>query len=128
KTREDLEAEMLDLINAERKKQNLAILKPDSELTEVARNHSRDMFARSYFSHNTPDGLSPFDRIRKANIMFLSAGENLALAQTLQIAHEGLMNSPGHRANILRFSFGRVGIGVLDGGRYGLMITQVFKN
>ncbi|MDQ3129497.1 MAG: colicin V production protein, partial [Acidobacteriota bacterium] len=44
------------------------------------------------------------------------------------IAHTGLMNSPGHRANILQPNFGRVGIGVLDGGRRGLMITQNFRN
>jgi uncharacterized protein YkwD len=56
------------------------------------------------------------------------AGENLAMAQSLNIAHDGLMKSPGHRANILRLHFGRVGIGVLDGGRDGLMVTQNFRN
>ena len=126
--RESLEKAMLDLVNKERKEHDLAPLAADSAITHVARDHSRDMFARSYFSHISPEGLSPFDRIRKANILFLTAGENLALAQTLAIAHEGLMNSPGHRANILNPAFGRVGIGVLDGGMYGLMITQEFKN
>jgi len=128
KVREPLEKEMLDMINIERKEHRLALLEADTALTNVARDHSRDMFARSYFSHISPEGSSPFDRIRKANILFLTAGENLALAQTLPIAHEGLMNSPGHRANILNPSFRRVGIGVLDGGIYGLMITQEFKN
>ncbi|TCK80605.1 CAP domain-containing protein [Albibacterium bauzanense] len=128
KVREPLEKEMLNMINVERKAHGLAPLEVDSRLTNVARDHSRDMFTRSYFSHISPEGLSPFDRIRKANILFLTAGENLALAQTIPIAHEGLMNSPGHRANILNPSFRRVGIGVLDGGIYGLMITQEFKN
>ena len=52
----------------------------------------------------------------------------LALARTLDMAHTGLMNSPGHRANILNPAFGRVGIGILDGGRHGLMVTQTFRN
>ena len=128
KPRPDLEIEMLQLINDERVKANLPALKIDEELTPVARQHSEDMFARSYFSHHSPEGDTPFDRIRKADITFLTAGENLAIAQTLPLAHEGLMNSPGHRANILRPAFGRVGIGILDGGVYGLMVTQKFRN
>jgi len=128
KVRESLEAEMLVMINGERAKEGLHPLVADTQLREVARMHSRDMFARSYFSHITPDGLSPFDRIRQADISFRTAGENLALAQTLAIAHQGLMDSPGHRANILKASFGRVGIGILDGGIYGLMVTQNFRN
>ena len=97
-------------------------------MTRVARAHSKDMFTRGYFAHNTPEGKTPFDRMRAANIVFTAAGENLALAQTLEIAHNNLMNSPGHRANILQPAFGRLGIGVLDGGFYGLMISQEFRN
>jgi uncharacterized protein YkwD len=66
--------------------------------------------------------------MRRDNVRFSTAGENLALAPTVQIAHTGLMNSPGHRANILRPQFGRVGIGIMDGGRRGLMVTQNFRN
>ena len=76
----------------------------------------------------TPEGRDPFERMREANVRFLAAGENLALAPTLQIAHTGLMNSPGHRANILQRDFGRVGIGIMDGGVHGLMVTQDFRN
>ena len=126
--RPELEAEMLQLLNRERAANGLAPLEADPELAEVARRHSADMFARSYFSHYTPERKSPFDRIRESNVRFRTAGENLALAPTLRIAHTGLMNSPGHRANILRPQFGRVGIGVLDGGRRGLMVTQNFRN
>jgi uncharacterized protein YkwD len=86
------------------------------------------MFVRGYFGHITPDGISPFDRLLAAHIDFLVAGENIALAPTLTIAHEGLMNSPGHRANILDTQYGRIGIGIVDGGKYGIMITQMFKN
>lgn len=124
----ELEAKMLELVNREREKEGLKPLAADAELTEVARQHSADMFARGYFSHQTPENLSPFDRMRNAKVRFLTAGENLALAPTLDRAHTGLMNSPGHRANILKPQFGRVGIGIVDGGRRGLMVTQNFRN
>ena len=126
--RSELEAAMLELINRERAAAGLAPLAADPEMTEVARLHSADMFARSYFSHNTPEGKTPFERMRDRDVRYRTAGENLALAPTLQFAHTGLMNSPGHRANILQPRFGRVGIGILDGGRRGLMVTQNFRN
>jgi uncharacterized protein YkwD/uncharacterized membrane protein len=126
--RPDLEKQMLDLVNQERVKAGLKPLAPDPELTEVARKHSADMFARGYFAHDTPEGVTPFDRMRTANVRFLTAGENLALAPTIPVAHNGLMNSPGHRDNILRPEFGRVGIGVMDGGMRGLMVSQEFRN
>ncbi len=126
--RPDLEASMLDLVNRERAANGLSPLAPDPELTEVARRHSGDMFARSYFAHDTPEGRNPFDRMREGGVRFLAAGENLALAPSLQVAHNGLMNSPGHRRNILDRQFGRLGIGILDGGMRGLMVTQNFRN
>lgn len=126
--RPDLEKRMLDLVNQDRQVAGLNPLAPDPELTEVARRHSADMFARGYFAHDTPEGLSPFDRMRDANVRFATAGENLALAPTIPVAHTGLMNSPGHRANILRPQFGRVGIGIMDGGMRGLMVSQEFRN
>jgi uncharacterized protein YkwD/uncharacterized membrane protein required for colicin V production len=126
--RPDLEKRMLDLVNQERVEAGLSPLQADPELTEVARKHSADMFARGYFAHDTPEGLSPFDRMKAANVRFTTAGENLALAPTIPVAHTGLMNSPGHRANILRREFGRVGIGVMDGGMRGLMVSQEFRN
>jgi uncharacterized protein YkwD len=128
KVRPDLEAKMLELVNKERVTKGLTPLKADPEMAVVARKHSVDMFARGYFSHNTPEKKDPFDRMRRENVQFLTAGENLALARTLNMAHEGLMNSPSHRANILQPAFGRVGIGIMDGGIYGLMVTQNFRN
>jgi uncharacterized protein YkwD len=119
---------MLELVNGERAAHGVKPLQADAEATEVARAHARDMFDRGYFSHIAPDGADPFARMRRAGLAFRAAGENLALARTLAMAHQGLMDSPGHRANILRPAFGRVGIGVLDGGRHGLMVTQVFRN
>jgi len=122
------EAEMLQMINEERQKHGLKLLQADPEMLQVARAHSQDMFAKGYFAHDDLDGKDPFDRMKAANIRFATAGENLALAQTVGIAHVNLMNSPGHRANILNPSFGRVGIGILDGGFYGLMISQEFRD
>jgi uncharacterized protein YkwD len=126
--RPDLEAKMLELVNKERTKRGLQPVKADAEMTKVARSHSKDMFARGYFSHYTPEGKDPFDRMKAANVKFIAAGENLALGQTLAICHQGLMNSPGHKANILRPNYGRLGIGILDGGIHGLMISQEFRN
>ncbi|RCH54065.1 hypothetical protein DJ568_14365 [Mucilaginibacter hurinus] len=126
--RTDLEASMLTMVNRERRKHGLTPLKADPAIAVAALKHSKDMFARGYFSHLTPEGKNPFERIRDEKVMFIAAGENLAIAPTLAKAHEGLMNSPGHRANILHAAFGRLGIGILDGGIYGLMITQNFRN
>ena len=128
RARPELEAKMLELVNNERTAAGLTPLAADPELTEVARRHSADMFARGYFAHNTPEDRDPFDRMRESKVSFLAAGENLALAPTVQVAHTGLMNSPGHRANILRPQFGRVGIGIMDGGLRGIMVTQNFRN
>jgi uncharacterized protein YkwD len=126
--RQDLEIKMVELVNEERRKQGLSPLTVDPTLVGVGRAHSQDMFNRGYFSHYSLEGKTVSDRLKTAGVHFLLAGENLALAQTLTIAHNGLMESPGHRANILQPRYGKIGIGVLDGGIYGLMITQVFKN
>lgn len=126
--RPDLEAEMLRMVNQERRRAGLNELIPDPDLTEVARIHSRDMLARGYFSHYTPEKVSPFDRMKQSNVTYMKAGENLSMAPNLTLSHRGLMNSPGHRENILKPAFGRLGIGIMDGGRYGLMITQDFRN
>jgi uncharacterized protein YkwD len=126
--RPDLEAQMLEKVNEERRAAGLKPVAADPELTEVARLHSADMFARGYFAHVSPEGLDPFDRMQRAGVTFRTAGENLALAPTLKIAHTGLMNSPGHRANILRPEFGRLGIGIMDGGYRGIMVSQEFRN
>ncbi|MDD3678954.1 MAG: CvpA family protein [Patescibacteria group bacterium] len=125
---EDSENKMLELVNLERTKRGLRPLKMDKDLLRLARAHSRDMFERGYFAHVNPDGLDPFDRMREFEIPFKVAGENLALAPNVNLAHEGLMNSPGHRANILTAEFGLVGIGCIDGGSYGKMFSQEFTN
>lgn len=124
----EAEKEMLSLVNRERKKRGLSLLKAGNALREVGRGHCLDMFERSYFSHYTPEGKSPFDRIQEANIKYHVAGENLAYAPTVEIAHQGLMNSKGHRLNILRPEFGKLGVGVIDGGLSGKMFCQEFTD
>ena len=86
------------------------------------------MFARGYFSHYTPEGLSPFDRMAQTDVSYTYAGENLALAPNVTVAMQGLMQSPGHRANILFPNFGKLGVGVIDGGIYGQMYCQEFTD
>jgi uncharacterized protein YkwD len=122
------EESMLGLINHERTTRGLKPLTMNEDARKVARDHSLDMFKQGYFSHVSPDGKSPFDRMRKGGVEFGTAGENLALAPTLTLAHHGLMNSPGHRANILSDRYRTVGIGIIDGGPYGLMVTQDFTD
>jgi uncharacterized protein YkwD len=122
------EQRMLELVNAERARVGLQPLIADERLRDVSRAHSLEMFQRDYFAHDSPTAGSPFDRIQADGIGFGVAGENLAYAPNVEVAHQGLMNSPGHRANILRPEFGRVGIGVIRSPAQGSMFTQDFTN
>jgi len=120
------EQQLFELVNEERRAVGLAPLVWDERLVPVARQHSQEMFELGYFSHDSPVKGSPFDRIHAAGIDYQKAGENLAYAQSVTVAHRGLMDSPGHRANILDPAYTRIGIGVVDAGPYGRMFTQLF--
>ena len=120
--------QMFALLNNERISRGLRSLLFSQNLTMVGQAHCKDMFERGYFSHNTPEGESPFDRIVAADIPFKYAGENLALAPNTSLAMKGFMESEGHRANILSKDFGKVGVGVIDGGIYGQMFCQEFTD
>lgn len=122
------EGKMLGLLNKERMAKGLDPLKADASLRELSREYAKDMLARGYFSHNSPEGTTPFERMDNAGISYTSAGENLALAPDVDLAMQGLMKSPGHRANILSPNYAKVGIGVIDGGIYGRMFVQEFTN
>lgn len=124
----EAEAEMLRLLNQARAEAGEPPLAPDEALRGVARAYATDMFQRGYFAHVSPEGKDPFDRIEEAGISYRAAGENLALAPTVNVAHAGLMRSPGHRANILEPRYRRVGIGAVDGGLRGLMFVQLFRD
>lgn len=120
------EQQMLALVNEERAAVGVPPLVVDVRLVRVARAHSEEMFRLRYFSHTSPVTGSPFDRLDAAGIRYARAGENLAYAQSVAVAHRGLMRSAGHRDNILRAQFTRIGIGVISAGPYGRMFTQVF--
>lgn len=122
------EAEMFSLVNGERAKMGLKPLKLDMGLTKIARDYATQMFVQGIFAHNDLSGKTPMDRFVEAGIKFNAMGENLALAPSVKIAHEGLINSPEHKENILSPDFGRVGIGVVDGGYYGKMFVQEFAD
>ena len=125
---EEAESQMLVLINEERSRMGIKELVLRSEVTPIARAHASDMWRRNYFGHVSPDGKDAGDRLTESGVNFQMAGENLALAPTLPSAHTGLMNSDGHRANILDPDFRRVGIGVVDNGYYGKIFVQVFTD
>jgi uncharacterized protein YkwD/uncharacterized membrane protein required for colicin V production len=124
----EAEAAMLALLNDERTRHGLQPLRLDERLRDVARRHSRDMLRRGYFGHLSPEGVSPFERMTRGGAHYIATGENLALAPTVEIAHAGLMQSPGHRANILQPRFSRVGIAALAAPPYGIMFTQNFAD
>lgn len=122
------EEKMLVLVNKERTGRGLKPLVMDRTIRKVARAHSVDMLKNGYFAHVSIDGRTPFQRMKQGGVRYITAGENLAYAPTVEIAHAGLMKSPGHRANILNPAFRRVGIGVARGGKYRAAFTQDFAN
>src|SRR3989344_6095540 len=122
------EQKMFELVNQERVKNGVRPLIFSENLAEVGKAHSKDMFEQGYFSHYSPGGKDVGDRLADAGIAYTYAGENLALAPDVIRAHNGLINSEGHRRNILDPAFKKIGIGAIDGGVYGEMFTQVFSD
>ncbi|WP_068677248.1 CAP domain-containing protein [Oceanobacillus sp. Castelsardo] len=111
--KDGLEYQLFDLTNATRVVHGLPTLSWEESLRKTARNHSKDMADHNYFSHHNLEGQSPFDRMKEDDIVFRIAGENLATGQPSSIfAHEGLMNSQGHRENILKKEFESLAVGV----------------
>lgn len=111
--KEGFEYQMFDLTNAARVMHHLPVLTWDDHVRTTARKHSADMAENQYFDHTNLQGESPFDRMKEDNIVFHLAGENLAYGQFSSIfAHEGLMNSLGHRENILKQGYKYLGVGV----------------
>jgi uncharacterized protein YkwD len=120
------ERQLFDLVNEERTQRGFAALAWDERLVPVSRAHSEEMFKLKYFSHDSPAAGTPFDRLKAAGVTYSRAGENLAFAQSVAVAHRALMDSPGHRENILRPEFTRIGIGVISAGAYGRIVTELF--
>jgi len=122
----EAERQLFDLVNSERTSRGLKPLTLDPRLVPIARAHAEEMFRLKYFGHVSPVTGSPFDRLAKARISYQRAGETLAYAQSVTVAHQGLMESEGHRENILRPEFTNLGIGVMSAGLYGRMFVQLF--
>ncbi len=120
------EQEMLRLVNEARAQNNVPALIIDKELCNVARIKSQDMIDNNYFSHNSPTYGSPFDMMKDFGVEYVRAGENIAGNRNTANAHNALMNSPGHRKNILSADFTHIGLGIKDGGPYGMMFCQMF--
>lgn len=122
------ERELLALVNEERTKAGVKPLTVDVKIVLVARAYSKDMFTRKYFSHVSPEGVDVAGRLKKGEVNFSLAGENIAYAPDVATAHQGLMNSPEHKKNLLDPEFHRVGIGIISTNKYGIMVTQDFAN
>jgi uncharacterized protein YkwD len=114
------------LLNKDRAANGLAALKANAQLSQLARSYAADMINRGYFSHNNPEGLTPFDRMKQAGISYSYAGENLAINTDVTAAEAAFMNSSGHRANILSPKYTEVGIGVVRNARGQVYVVQEF--
>ncbi|MFE6622322.1 CAP domain-containing protein [Streptomyces sp. NPDC057740] len=120
-------AEVVDLTNRERARAGLRPLSVDHTLTTAAQAYSADMAARAFYSHTSPEGTQPWDRAAAAGSRMRAIGENIACGQRSPgEVVEGWMNSPGHRANILKRDFTHIGIGFAGGGPAGTYWTQLF--
>ncbi|MGW1243275.1 CAP domain-containing protein [Streptomyces bobili] len=121
------EAEVIDRTNRERARAGLRPLAADPLLATAARAYSADMAARSFYSHTSPEGSQPWDRAAAAGSARRTIGENIACGQrSPSEVVEGWMNSPGHRANILKPAFTHIGVGFAGGGPSATYWTQLF--
>lgn len=132
---------MLELMNAERAKVGAQPLAFDLDLNEAAELHSEWMIAADVFSHTGAGGSTPTGRDQAAGYKLTGSwatGENIAwaslrnpagLQDEVQLLHANLMNSPGHKANILNANYREVGVGFETGeyqGWQGAFATQSF--
>lgn len=107
------ELQTLDLVNAARVKFNRNPLKWHDLAAQTSKKHSADMCENHYFAHENLNNQSPWDRFRENGGSYRGYGENIAAGQPNAImAHEGWMNSLGHRQNILKEGFTHLGVGV----------------
>lgn len=107
-----IEQQVLDLVNKERTSNGLSPLTLNAEVSKVAQMKSEDMRDKNYFSHTSPTYGSPFDMLKKFNVKYTYAGENIAKGQkTPEAVVNAWMNSEGHRANILNPNYTQMGIG-----------------
>ncbi|MFN3609443.1 MAG: CAP domain-containing protein, partial [Hyphomonas sp.] len=134
---ESLEARFLDLVNEARAEAGLAPLQMRPELTDAARLHSLDMAVNGFFGHVGPDGRGPGDRIAALDRTALAdfSAENVATVSrvggrigasfAVKRLHRNLMDSPGHRENILHAKATHAAFGVVR-TEEGVWVTQLF--
>lgn len=104
-------------------------LRWDSTLAKVATAHSKDMADHSFFSHDSRNGTSPFQRIKKAGYRYDSAGENIAAGfRSPASVVKAWLKSPGHCKNVMNRGYVELGVGFATGGTYGTYWTQDFGN
>jgi uncharacterized protein YkwD len=123
-----IEQDLFKLVNRARQKDDLAPVIFSPPLSVLARKHSQDMAGRGDISHFSTSGEAYSERLVEEGFFFKKNGENVAFSQTFmpEFFHQGFMDSPGHRANILDPDFDEVGIGVLFKEDNGYYVTQDF--
>ncbi|MFD1851321.1 CAP domain-containing protein [Oceanobacillus bengalensis] len=110
------EQQVADLVNAERAKVGLGPLKHRADIKNVAEKKAMDLINSNYFAHNSPNYGSPFDMLKTFGIAYRTAGENIAKGQkSPQEVMNAWMNSPGHKANILKAEYDSIGVGYYQG-------------
>lgn len=129
-TSDEAERRVLASVNRDRVAAGLPMLLWDDRIAAVARGHSEEMRLTHVVAHISPTTGSAADRVRAAKIRTGVVLENVARAYGVNEAHQGLMNSPGHRANIMSSVATHIGIGIAFGdevsGRREMFVTQVF--
>ena len=131
RTSSSVEESIRDCANRQRQARGMRHLEHDRALDRAARLHARRMLAKGFFEHEDPSGDGPADRVKRfAKRRYVIVGENIAAGyESAGAACRGWMDSPGHRANILRSSFTRVGGGYASGSKgYGRYYVQVFAD
>jgi uncharacterized protein YkwD len=125
-----LERDLVAAVNGVRRNKGLSVLTFDEELAAVARDHSEDMSQRDYFSHFSPEGLSPRDRVEKNGVAFRRMGENLQMSRgdrdPVKGAVDSWMRSRGHRKTMLTPEFRLTGVGAARGTDGAFYFTQLF--
>lgn len=121
-------SDVASLTNQDRIADGLPPLAVSPLLTEAAQLKADDMAKYSYYAHTGPDGKTMLDWMNEVGYRYLNAGENLVIDRTTaQEAVDAWMNSPDHRANILRPQFTQIGVGVSEGVYQGIPTIYVVQ-
>jgi uncharacterized protein YkwD len=127
---EAVRAAMLAIVNAARTVEGRPPLVLDPQLNAAAQAHAQDMLARTYYSHESPEGSLPRQRVSTTGFSADVVGENLAAGQTsVENVVEAWLHSSDHRRNILEPRFTHLGVGLAVGSynhKYKILWVQDF--